>query len=50
MRGAPPKAIEELAGHESLTTTLRYMQMTPSARDEAIALLNHREEGGSVGK
>ncbi len=37
MRGAPAKAIQELAGHESLTTTLRYMHLTPGARDEAIA-------------
>jgi integrase len=42
MRGAPPKAIQELAGHEDLTTTLRYMHLTPVARESAIALLNRR--------
>jgi integrase len=42
MRGAPAKAIQELAGHESLTTTLRYMHLSPSARDRAIDLLNER--------
>ena len=48
MRGAPVKAIQELAGHESLTTTLRYMHLSPSARDQAIALLNERESYGNL--
>jgi integrase len=48
MRGAPPKAIQELAGHESLTTTLRYMHLSPSARDHAIALLNQRQTNGNL--
>ncbi len=42
MRGAPAKAIQELAGHADLTTTLRYMHLSPSARQGAIALLNER--------
>jgi integrase len=58
MRGAPAKAVQELAGHESLTTTLRYMHLSPSARDQAIALLNTRNlygnltatEGGELSK
>jgi integrase len=45
MKGAPAKAIQELAGHESLTTTLRYMHLSPGARDQAIALLNARNHG-----
>lgn len=48
MRGAPPKAIQELAGHESLTTTLRYMHLSPSARDQAIALLDGRHVYGNL--
>ena len=48
MRGAPAKAIQELAGHESLTTTLRYMHLSPSARDQAIALLNTRHFYGNL--
>jgi hypothetical protein len=44
MRGAPAMAIKELAGHDNLSTTQRYM----AARDEAIALLNHRPLGGLV--
>jgi integrase len=48
MRGAAPKAIQELAGHESLSTTLRYMHLSPSARDQAIALLNQRHFYGNL--
>lgn len=48
MKGAAPKAIQELAGHESLTTTLRYMHLSPSARDQAIALLDRREFYGNL--
>ncbi len=40
MRGAPTKAIQELAGHADLTTTMRYMHLSPVARDGAIALLD----------
>ncbi len=39
-RGVPAKAIQELAGHEDLATTLRYMHLSPAARESAIALLN----------
>jgi integrase len=49
MRGAPAKAIQELAGHTSLTTTLRYMHLSPSERQGAIRLLNRREEGPIFG-
>jgi integrase len=42
MRGAPAKAIQELAGHADLTTTMRYMHLSPAARQDAIALLNGR--------
>jgi integrase len=42
MRGAPAKAIQELAGHADLGTTLRYMHLSPAARRGAIALLNDR--------
>ena len=43
MRGAPAKAIQELAGHENLMTTLRYMHLSPAARTSAIGLLNGRQ-------
>jgi integrase len=39
MRGAPAKAIQEAAGHVSLTTTLKYMHLAPRVLDDAIGLL-----------
>jgi integrase len=40
MRGAPAKAIQELAGHRHLSTTMRYMHLSPAAKDSAIRLLD----------
>jgi hypothetical protein len=39
MRGAPARAIQELAGHQDLTTTCAYMHLSPSAVESAIRLL-----------
>ncbi|MBI5479940.1 MAG: site-specific integrase, partial [Deltaproteobacteria bacterium] len=39
MKGAPPKAIQELAGHTSLNVTLRYMHLAPGVLRDAIRLL-----------
>jgi integrase len=50
MRGAPAKAIQELAGHAELTTTMRYMHLSPGARQDAINLLNSREPSRSFGE
>ncbi len=41
MRGAPAKAIQELAGHRDLGMTQRYMHLSPAALDSAIRLLDH---------
>jgi site-specific recombinase XerD len=49
MRGAPAKAIQELAGHADLTTTMRYMHLSPAARQDAINLLNRRDERPVLG-
>jgi len=45
MRGAPARAIQELAGHSSLSTTQRYMHLSPAAIEGAIRLL---EEPGMI--
>ena len=39
MHGVPARAIQELAGHTDLTTTQRYMHLSPSAVEEGIRLL-----------
>ena len=41
MRGAPARAIQELAGHMDLATTQRYMHLSPAAIDGAIRLLEY---------
>jgi integrase len=40
MRGAPARAIQELAGHQDLATTQRYMHLSPAAVESAIRLLD----------
>ena len=46
MRGAAPKAVQELVGHSTLTMTLRYMHLAPSALREAVALLDFEHSMG----
>ena len=48
MRGAPARAIQELAGHSELGVTQRYMHLSPAALDAAIRLLDNRSVAPSV--
>ncbi len=49
MRGAPARAIQELAGHAELGMTQRYMHLSPAALDSAIRLLDQRPSRTNVG-
>jgi integrase len=46
MRGAPARAIQELAGHRDLTTTQKYMHLSASAVADAIRLLDAPKQRG----
>jgi integrase len=47
MAGVPAKTIQELARHRSFAATMRYMHLSPSAKDEGISMLvRSRVEGG----
>ena len=50
MRGAPARAIQELAGHQDLSTTQRYMHLSPAAMEGAIRLLDQPVPGGGSGE
>jgi integrase len=50
MRGAPGKAIQELAGHQELTMTQRYMHLSPFALNAAIRLLERTSEPSERGE
>lgn len=50
MRGAPARAIQELAGHQDLMTTQRYMHLSPAALEAAISLLDGDERGPGRGE
>ena len=48
MRGAPVRAIQELMGHADLKETLRYMHLSPAAKEGAIRLLEKRQPLGEI--
>ena len=39
-----------MAGHEQITTTQRYMHLSPAAKNEAISLLDRGEDLQSKGR
>ncbi len=49
MRGAPAKAIQELDGHQNLSTTQRYMRLSPAAKSVAIQMLEGTKQGAQNG-
>jgi site-specific recombinase XerD len=50
MKGASALAIQKLAGHADLTTTQRYMHLSPQVADEAIRLLDQPYPGKKLGE
>ena len=47
--GVPAKTIQALARHSSLSTTERYMHLSPNAPNEGIEMLmRSREKGGAA--
>lgn len=50
MAGVPAKAIQELAGHADLKTTMRYMHLSPANRSAAVAVLSAFYRDGNLGQ
>ncbi|WP_434349003.1 tyrosine-type recombinase/integrase [Myxococcus virescens] len=49
MEGAPAEAIQELAGHQNLSTTQRYMHLSPAAKSAAIRMLEGTKQEAQNG-
>ena len=49
MRGAPTRAIQELAGHKNLSTTQRYMHLSPASLNTSIRLLDQPRNVPTLG-
>jgi site-specific recombinase XerD len=47
MAGVPARTVQELARHTTLAVTMKYMHLSPSAKDDGIDMLaRSRDEGG----
>lgn len=46
MRGVPVKTIQELLGHRTIQTTMRYAHLAPEVRRDAVELLDGSASGG----
>ena len=49
-RGVSVRAVQELAGHQDLATTQRYMHLSPAALEDAIRVLDGPRVGPVVGE
>jgi integrase len=49
MRGGSARSIQELAGHQNLATTQRYMHLTPATLEATVRLLNQPIDVPAVG-
>jgi len=49
MRGALPRAVQELMGHATLQMTMRYAHLSPDLRRDTVRLLDREARGVTTG-
>lgn len=50
MKGAPLKSVQELLGHASITTTMRYAHLSPSTLRNSVELLGEKNDNKKFGQ